>query len=349
MPKTPFNIPTGKIKLAAQMVERVLDGDRVAAAQFSESMSTSDFPLAFSQVVNLNLLPQYQAAAPVWNQFATRRTVSDFNNVRFLDIVGNYENLAHAGTQPAGTLPIVPELSPFPYVSLTSSETSIAIAKRGLKLGYSWEEAKQDVYGFLSDFVPTLSQIAVDTEDAVATQALTDGLTAFSQVAGNPVLTLDSLETAIQSVRLRRINGRPVRSNSFVLMVPPALEFTARNIVNITQIERTIGNDTFLVNNTVQGVTVVVNEWLDTDTEWYVLPAPGATVRPSVIQAFLAGYETPELRVSGLQGGYYPGGQDVPWSEGSFDNDSIDFRLKTVGGAGLVSEEAIAWSTGAGA
>lgn len=360
----PYGVPKHKIEAAKALVEKALDGDRVAATQLSEAVSTSDAPLALAVVINANLLPQYEARPAFWNRIATRRTVSSFRNVRFVDIVGAFDKLENAGSQPGGILPVVPELAPYPEVGIVSTETAINNRKRGAAFSLSWEEYRDDPIGFFADFPNQLAKLATDTEDWAVTDALVSGVTSFSQidagtafdgtaVPANAPLTFESLSLALSQVARRKINGRFVQVSRFVLVVPPTLELLAQFIVNRTDIRINPGvtdGASYGVGNfnPLGNIEVVVDQWLTSDTAWYVVPAPGATARIALVQTFLSGEEAPELRVEGLAGGYYAGGGQVPFGEGNFKNDSISFRLRTVGGSGLVSEEGIVWSAGTG-
>jgi len=349
--KNPYGVPQHKIEAMTRMVEDVLEGKNID--RFVETISTSDAPLALAQVININVLPQYAATQPIWSQFSSRRVVRDFQNVKFIDIVGNFEKLQNAGDQPVGVLPVIPELAPYPYVSITSTEVEANVNKRGAKFGFSWEEYKNDPVGFLADFPRQLAELAVNTEDWVTTDTLVNGVTAASQFdpgtgVSDPALSYDAVQQASQQVAYRQVGGRYVRVNRFILMVPPALELTAQYIVNRTNITITEGDVQFGVGsfNPLGNISVVVNPWLESATEWYMLPDPSAAGRPAIATMFQAGEEAPTLLVNGLQGGFYPSGAQAPWSVGSFDNDSIDFKLRTVGGAGLITEEAIVWSDG---
>lgn len=101
-------------------------------------------------------------------------------------------------------------------------------------------------------------------------------------------------------------------------------------------------------------IEIVENPYLSfyagNETTWILSPAAGAGIgsKPAVIQAFLAGEEQPEIRVSGLAG-YTPNGQALPFTSGSFDTDTFDMRVRTVGGAGVIDTAPFMLSDGTGA
>lgn len=86
----------------------------------------------------------------------------------------------------------------------------------------------------------------------------------------------------------------------------------------------------------LNGVTFVETSFLEGD-EWLILPKPGAIRRPVLELLRLRGYEAPELRISGDTGSYV-GGSAVSPFEGSFDADTVDYRIRYVAGGVL-------WST----
>jgi len=71
-----------------------------------------------------------------------------------------------------------------------------------------------------------------------------------------------------------------------------------------------------------------------TGTRWFVLPAATAA-RPAVAMGFLRGQEEPDLRVKSDTGNRVGGGAIDPM-EGSFDDDTIQYRVRHVTGGAAV-------------
>lgn len=356
------SVAPAKLAKMKELVERTLDGDRIASAMLSESISTSDAPLALAQIINANILPKYQALEPQWQKVATPKTVTNFRNVRFIDILGSFANLtqAQAGI-PQGILPVVPELAPYPYVSVQGTELEAALTKQGAKFGFSWEEYKDDPINFLADFPDQFLWLAANTEEYSVFNTLATGVTAFSalQAGVSPVdqtttvpvnshLSLGALSLAIQQIALRRLNGRLVGASSYKLVVPPALEILANAIVHFTNLSFTDGSVQYDAAGFVPlgNVEVVVSDWLPTSTNWYLVPSVGAAARYGLARLTLAGEEAPEIRLANFTGTTYGGSSTISPFEGGFENDSIDFRVRTVGAGALVTEESMVWSLG---
>lgn len=358
------SVAPAKLAKMKELVERTLEGDGIAAAMLSESISTSDAPLALAQIINANILPKYQALEPQWQKVATPKTVTNFRNIRFIDLLGSFSSLqqTQAGL-PAGVLPVVPELGQYPYVSVTGTELEAALLKQGAKFGFSWEEYKDDPIGFLQDFPDQFLWLASNTEEYSVFNALATGVTSFSRLAaGNspidnsPIsqdshLSLGAVSLALQQIALRRLNGRLVSASSYKLVVPPALEILANAITHFTNMSFTDGSVQYDAAGFVPlgNVEVVVTDWLPNSTQWYLVPSVGAAARYGLARLTLAGEEAPEIRIANFTGSVYGGAASVSPFEGGFENDSIDFRVRTVGAGALVTEESMINSAGTGA
>jgi len=330
-----------KVAEAASLMGRVFQGDRRATLQVEELMSTSDFPKLFGDVLDRELLAQYEQISPVWQGFATRQVVNDFRPKHWLDLLGGRAELDPVG-----------EGAEYKARGLTENEYQLTVGKFGARLPLTWEMLINDDLGAFQSAPQRLAQAARDTEDKLATRlyASTTGpvnafFTANGQTVGTGKLTVDNLSAALTTVATRKDSeGRPIMISAFVLVVPPGLEVQAHNIVNATLIRlrndassATQARDVEVTNWLAGKVTIVTNPWLpiiDTSANsastWYLFPAP-STPRPALVMGFLRGHETPDLRVK-ADGGMRVGGGNVPAEEGSFDNDDIQYRIRHVTG-----------------
>ena len=329
-----------RVAEVATIFGAAMAGNARAMLTLKESLSTSDFPNLLGTVFGRELLATYQQLPQVWSSFASRSVVNDFRAKTLVDLLGG-----------RGILGSVAELQEYPARKPSEATYSLKVGKLGARVPLSWEMIVNDDLDSLRDLPNRLAQAARDTEDYTATAALVGGtgpLTAFWKSAnGNaPItgagsaLTADSLTAALTAISTRKDSeGRPIAINGYVLMVPPALEVVANNIVNATEIRITQGSNLTTVGNWLRGkVTIVVNPWLtviDTSgtaaTTWYVLPAPN-TSRPAVALGFLRGHETPDLRVKADTGNSLGGGSINP-QDGSFDIDDIQYRIRHVLGS----------------
>lgn len=340
--RTPGRDPryTAKLNEALEIFERGTSGSLRGRADLAEALSTSDFPILLGGVFERELLAQYEDTTPVWQGFARRTVVKDFRPKTLVDILGGKAILDPVG-----------ELAEYPARKVSEAKYELTVGKRGARIPLSWEMLVNDDLDAFRDLPNRLATGARDTEDYVATSMLVNasGVNTgfFKSANGNAPaatpLTLDNLQAALQTISTRKDSeGRPIVVTGAVLVVPPALEITARAILNTTEIRTTVGGQTLIGPNYLRGsVTVVVNPWLPVvatdnkaNTRWFVLPAPNAP-RPAVAVGFLRGHEAPDLRVKADTGNRAGGGAIAP-EEGSFDFDDIQYRARHVlGGATL--------------
>lgn len=333
---------------AATLWKRVFDGDLRAAVQVREALSTSDlFVSATGDVLDRELLQQYTAVQAEWAGFASRTTVRNFKPKKLIDLLGGRSGLDR-----------VPELTAYPGAEGDKREYQISVAKFGRQFGFSWEALVNDDLDELMQIPDAFAQAAAITEDTIAITQIADvttgapntsffkdysGLTPAgpNTTPGTAALREDSLQTAVTTIRQRKDHqGNLVPAGRLVLVVGPALEFTARRILNATEVRVTNGTRTTLEPNPLAGaVDLVVLSRLQGNA-WFVLPAPNQG-RMAVAVAFLRGFETPDIRQKA------GAGQGVNPDSGDFDDDSVRYRVRHVTGGAQVDPIHTYASTGA--
>jgi hypothetical protein len=355
---------------AAKLLEGALRGDRQDKLKLQEGISTSDLPVQLAPTVNKIMLENYAVQPKVWNQFATSLVVDDFRPVTFQALQYEDDGLDNAGdTFRAGSLPTVAEYDEYPTAGwFNVTESTMAVKKAGSRIRFSWETIVNDgQIGLLERLPIELAQKAAGKEDEEVTKQLvaTGGLntTNFNSgnqnlLTGNAALTIESLEAAIEAANLQTWQGGLMTPVSrFALVVPRALEMTARKILAIQSVrtETTAGSTvTSLTSANPIGsqVEIVVNDWITkinsgAGAYWFLIPVPGQSLNPNVALGFLRGYETPELRIK-MNGGTFLGGGDVPARDGSFDNDDFEMRIRHIATGGFIVPTGTIASTGAG-
>lgn len=357
-------------------------GSPVAMGRLREAVSSGDFPLLFQSISQASMLGQYAELPQQWPTFSVRTTVPDFRPARMVrwDTLGSQTSTDYNGgaDRHVRALPRIPELTEYPTFRLTTEGTDYFVNKYGARFPFSWEAFLNDELRVLSQLPTEMARWARDTEDVLTTGVLATSAgpnpdffnttenfgpnaPAGNYIPGNPALTLDALEQAINYIGMRTIAGRQVRVQNFVLLVPPSLALTAQEIAQGTTYlkVRQLPDGTEMRQNVSSPVagrfTVVESPWLpliDTSanaaTTWYLVPAGGQTDRgPAIVTAFLRGHETPEVRVMGDTGRALGGG-DLSAFEGSFSHDDIQYRVRSIIGAAGIDASAVAVSTGTG-
>lgn len=333
---------------AATLWKRVFDGDIRAAVQVREALSTSDlFVSATGDVLDRELLQQYTNVEAEWTSFASRTLVRNFKPKKLIDLLGGRSGLD-----------LVPELSAYPGAEYDTREYQIQVAKFGRQFGFSWEAMINDDLDELMQIPNAFAQAAAITETRVAIEQIANVTTGapntafFKDYSGETpagpnttpataALSDTALQTAVETIRQRKDHqGNLVPAGRLILVVGPALEFTARAILNATEIRDTTGGRTRVRPNDLKGTVdlVVVNSL--PGTAWFVLPAPNQG-RMAVAVAFLRGFETPDIRQKANAG------QGRTPDQGDFDDDSVRYRVRHVTGGAKVDPIHTYASTGA--
>ena len=368
----------GKSTKGAALIKDLAEamrGNYSAMARLKEAISSQDFPILFGQVTQLALQGQYARLPQQWTAFSSRFTATNLKNQRLMDWNPTFGQLpAQNGgeTRHPFALPRIPELTEFPTFKLEARGQEWGINKYGARFPFSFEAFLNDELQVIQDMPAEMAAMGRDTEDVLTTGVIASATgpnpdyfnadwdfgTLANQgniLEGNPPLSVNALELAMQEIGLRRINGlqgRPVVvPNGWVLVVPPSMEITANEIAAIASQEivrgdpdSAAGQVRFVRANQARGrFTVQVNQWLpliDTSdtaaTTWYLLPQGGTTgTRKAIVTTFLAGNELPELRIKNDAGSNIGGGDISPF-QGSFVNDDVQYRVRHfVGAAGL--------------
>lgn len=336
----------GLLAEAADLIADVVSGRR-PMHRLQEAMTTSDFPNLFGDVLDRQLLARYLETPQVWSSFARRSTVRDFRAVKRFALDGA-----------EGVLDTVGERDPYPAAALTDSADSYSVVKHGRRLHFSWEDFINDDLDAFADNPDRLARAARRSEDFFATGLFIDANGPHAslytsghknQVAANPVLSISALQTAFTTLASQLDNdGMPVMIDAVVLVVPPALQVVAENILHATQIRVAAGSSgatadqLVAVNWMANKVTLVVDYYIplvatsaNGNTTWALFATP-STGRPALEMGFLRGHETPELfmkspnadRIGGMAGAM----------EGDFDTDSVQYKVRhTFGGTRYIN------------
>lgn len=346
---------------AADLIEGVLTGRRQMYV-LQEAMTTSDFPLLFGDVIDRAMLGRYAEWDTVWDSVARRGTVRDFRTVKRNTMDG-----AEA------VLGIVPQAAEYPEAALTEGQYTYSVAKYGRRLPFVWEDFVNDDLDALRGSPERLAKAARMTEDRFVTTLYaastgpnatffhaTNNLNLVATGAGS-ALSVSSLSSAYTLLRSQKDkDGNPIYINGVTLMVPPALEVTANNIANATEIRIATGGggtsaaDQITTTNWIGKVftQIVVNPWLPIitttgtigSTAWYLFSNPGSG-RPAAEIGFLRGHETPELFMKSPSAVRIGGGL-IGAEDGDFDTDSINYKVRHVIGGTLMEPKAAVASFG---
>lgn len=347
----------GKALLEAlSLINDVFEGKK-DVGRLREAMTSDDFAYIFGDILDRQLLANYQATPSVYQNFVKISDVPDFRDVKRFTMSGG-----------DNTLDQVPAQGEYPMESLSDGQYSYAVAKYGRKIKLAWETMINDDLGALKDIPQRLGRAAKRTESKFATglYVQSDGpndslYDSDNLISSNPVLSIDSLQSAMELIAQKTdANGEPIMIDQVHLVVPPALEIVANNILQATQLEIT-GNSAggsssqqmnvanWMRNRlklSVDPYIPIVASGSNGSTSWFMFADPGNN-RPALEMGFLRGHRNPEIFVK-TPNAKRVGGGNVDAMAGDFENDSITYKVRHIVGGTQIDPKMTVASDGSG-
>lgn len=367
-------VSKAKVLEAARLFKAAQQGDLMADATLREAVSSTDASVNLTHAINVEFVPQFDRKVHELGAWAGERRVSDFKPTTLYSIYwGEGDEYAEgaeresrmrgAGLGENGEPLVIPEGGLYPIVSLSGGIESYyqKLRKRGLRFDWTWEAQINDTVGFFEAIPGELLAVSVDGLIAEFFDALTSVTNATqvklgtapdgTVVPAKAALSPEAVAEAIYQRSQRRVKGNKIgeatRYNLFVPIGAKRFWDFQLNRRVLTAVDGSFVEDGSRWNrDALLNVNLIEHERIE-DGHWYLIPAPGTTRRPAIEFLKLRGYETPELRVQNLTGSYVGRGAVSPF-EGSFETDSISYRLRQIGGAVLWGDYQVIWSDGSG-
>ena len=304
-----------------------------------EALTTSDFPLLFGDVLDRQVLANYKAADPVWKAFTKQSTNRDFKDSYRFAIAGGDDALDRVG-----------EKGEYLASPRTETKYTLAVLKYGRQFDISWEALINDDLGALKDTPARFAMAAVRTEHRVTTALYVHNVILATNGRGNlsvNPLTIANLETGVEWFAARTdANGEAIPTRPKFLVVPPALEMTAKQILESmskqwVELGGAGGPLPYPTTNVVakMGITLVVDPYitildfaanpLSAVGGWYLFTDPRELAVLEV--AHLRGHERPEIAMKSSDKVTVGGGPINPMS-GDFATDNVFYRVRLVFG-----------------
>lgn len=317
-------------------------------------MTMSDFPHLMGDVLQRTMLARWSTFPQAWRQFvsigAPRR---DFRSNRAI-VVDGLE----------GQFDAVPEGTEIPYGALAEADYGYAVRKYAKGAKISWEALLNDDLGAFQTIPDRLGRGAARTIAKFVSELYLDAAgpdaTFFSAgnaniVTSNPALSITSLGTAFGQLRQRvDDDGEPIMVESAVLVVGPALEVTARNLLASTQVLpiSTAGGGVY--NNWISSnLSLAVDPYMPmitttgtvNATQWLLFANP-SVARPAIEVSFLRGFETPQLYQKLANTARMGGGVDQ--TAGDFSTMSQEYKCVIAFGGLMMDPRSAMGSKGTG-
>jgi len=286
---------------------RSIDSNYPGIVQLHETHTRSDFAQLTGDVLGRMSLARYREFPSPWRQFAkVTSNLADFRPVKRIPLDGL-----------EGAWPEQMEDEELEYGSLAEG-TPVTLTPRKYSLGVrlSFELIVNDDLDAFTSIPDRLGRGGARTVNRAVTATYVGASGPLPAVysapngniiTGNPALTTASLSAAYGQLRsMRDSQGEPIMIEMAVLVVPPALEVTARNILSATQIFMTTnggisGQELQVANWVGSSLTLAVDPYIPViastangNTSWFLFASP-STGNAAIEVGFLNGYATPVI------------------------------------------------------
>ena len=327
-----------RIMRTVEGVARMLDaadGSMSARATFYEALSSNDLvAFATGVLIDRQIERGYTEIEKQWPKFFTHTTVRNFKPKSIAEL--------HLGAQ---SFYDIPTLTPYPFLEGGGlSEYFIQVGKTGARYGWSFESRLKGDLVQLMEVVRAFPAMAANTEDEKSLGLLINlgtgaPATSFFNVGnanlGQMKLGRESLLRVLRYLSTKRdpYTGGLIPTGTLQLVVGPALEGLANAVMGAGRVVITRVDGTKVeTDNPIAGRFDVVVNAKQVGASWMVMPKPGTAAKAPTWFAHLTGYESPDYRYANNQGKAMGGG-DLGADEGSFLNDSIEYRARHICGA----------------
>jgi hypothetical protein len=345
----------------ARLLNLITNADGLPAHKreylLKETITTSDFPALFGGIIDHTLLAKYRSAPSPWRSYVKIGRAKDFR-VRDISKVQGQNTL----------LPLVAEKAEYPLTTSVEAHYTNQVFKRGRQFDISWEARVNDYLDAFGDVPQLFADAALNTEAILASQLYCGAAAPSAALFGAPIadidganvtnlgilpLTVANLQTTMMLMTAQvDVNNIPLGARAVHLVVPPALEITARQILTsalVQQVDTAGGANavptTFIPLPTTNvlpqmGIQLHVDPWIPivmpvaaANRTWFLFADQSQA--PSMEMDFLTGYETPEVVMKASNKMFTGGGMASPF-DGDFETDNVQYRVRHVlGGTAL--------------
>lgn len=311
--------------------------------QVREAMTRSDFPLLTGDVLDRMALGRYREFPSPWRLFAkVVNTLRDFRTVR---------RIAADGLE--GQWEAVPEQAEVGYAAMSETGYTYTPQVYAKAAKISFQALMNDDLEQFTSIPDRLGRGGARTINKFATGLYIDAngphaslytsgnknqvITANGAASNNPVLSVAGLQSAWNVLRnMKDADGEPIMVESATLVVPTALEVTARNILNAIQIWGTTAggatNQEIHYDNWIgSALKLAIDPYISVvassangNTTWALFADPSVG-RPAIEVGFVTGFNEPQLYQK-VANTVRVGGGGVDQGMGDFSTMSQEYK-----------------------
>lgn len=320
-----------KVHEAASLFARGRNGSKpLAQAVLLEAFTTSDFPVLLGDAFEKQALKAYQDTPLEFESIVTDTTVDDFERRKLVDLWGATE------FAPVG------EGEEYKSGRMQETEIEHGTGKYGRTYGLTWELRLRRRFSELANFPRALGNGARKTQNTAVADLLTDGNSWNANFFGTPgteKFTPEALDAAIKTLA-QRTNHRDelVDTSNLVLVHGPALRGEVGRVLTAARIVTKVTTGSKVteteVDNPYRGIVTPLESrtiGARINADGWALVQGKTSDLPSIIRTKLNGHPDVDIRVKRDQGSAVGGG-DIPVEEGSFNDDTIHYRGRSVVG-----------------
>lgn len=371
-----------KSKKAAALYVHALEGSRTAQFQLSESIAQGDFAKPIEPVLAAQVVKVYHETESNVEAYTTPKTVQGIDRPEPISAIvisdadqSNIPDTNRGDQWVPGTLPSVGPREKYPEIGLAPYyEKTISASKIGEAFAIDWEAVVNSRGGevdLIDQAVTAFGKHAKQTQDVRALKRLVNanGFTAAvtaggRQIQGNPDFSdLEAFADALIATRETPIviDGNEQVYDSYVLLCAPGMKAKYDRMLNARAFRRVParagadaeapGLEYELDIAIPMSVTVTETKWIrqlwpGIGKGYVAIPTDSDGTYPVLTLNKLAGHEEPSFWVKDSNAREYRGG-DVPvLTEGDFDSDAIETKVRHVIGSDLLWADGILYSTG---
>ena len=359
--------PVGSTRLNEAAMSRFIDlvanKDRLPSHRHEyllrETITTADFPALFGGTLDHAMLARYQTAPSPWRGYTKVGKCRDFRARNIHKVQGNDTILDR-----------VREKAEYPIAAMAQAAYTIQVFKWGRQFDISWEATINDFLQAMSDIPQRFASAAVDSEARAVTALYCGAAAPAAGLFGAPIadidgqnvtnlgilpLTVANLGATLGLMAAQTdLNGRPLGIRGVHLVVAPAREMRARQILTSAFVQQvdTVGganaNPPVYVPLPTTNVLPQMGLQLHVDPNlpimdvsgngngtWYVFAQAQSSAAKAAQMDFLAGHTSPEICMKASDK-VSTGGGAVSAFDGDFETDNVFYRVRhCFGGARL--------------
>jgi len=317
--------------------------DGIEVGNFSEAVTTSNFPLLFGVLVQNDMLAKYGISVADWRNYCATGTMPNFNIATKHKVYGQDDEL-----------PEVKEKGEYLVTESGTGHYHGQLKKYGKQFDISWEAIINDAMGAFNDIAARFANAVIRTEARHVTQLITDGTGPSAGLFGLPITDVDGQNVINQGVLPLTApnvsttlalmaaqtdpNGEPISVRGVHMVVPLTLEDTALGILQSPFLQQIAGAVALPTMNIIakKGIQLwpdpylqVVDTAATNDTTWYLFAEPSQG--KAIQMDYLSGRQAPEICMKASDKVAIGGGLMDPFS-GDFTSDNVFYRVRCVHG-----------------